>query len=272
MAAETLRGLDRGLQVLDALDAANGLSLRQLHRITGLPKPTLLRILATLENHGYARRRLADGSWCRSARRGANPNAALLESLLDVGGDALDELCRRIVWPSDLAVYDRGAMTVLETTRRKTPFVVHMTGIGYRVPMLQTGLGRAWIAFCSDEEREGILAELAASESPFDRAARDSVFINAIVTETREQGYGTRAAGFTLRGAAERTDGVAVPVMMRGRIIACISLVWLVSALDRATAIARYLPDVKAAAAKIGDAVYGRLIPHSPAEFGGRMQ
>ena len=38
----------------------------------------------------------------------------------------------------DLAVYDAGSMTIVETTRRKTPYAVNWTGIGYRVPMLQT--------------------------------------------------------------------------------------------------------------------------------------
>ncbi len=76
-------------------------------------------------------------------------------------------------WPSDLAVYHRGMMHILETTRKKTPYAVNMTGIGYRVPMLQTGLGRAWLAFCTDTEREKIIAELHRSENPFDRAARN---------------------------------------------------------------------------------------------------
>lgn len=44
MAGDTLRGLERGLLVLDALSVSSGLTLRELHRNTSLPKPTLLRI------------------------------------------------------------------------------------------------------------------------------------------------------------------------------------------------------------------------------------
>lgn len=250
---ETLRGLERGLSVLKALDGVPGLALRELHRETGLPKPTLLRILATLENNGYVRRRIADGTWRRAARKAQTPQSRLHDLLLDIGTQTLDDLCRRIAWPSDLAVYHRGMMHILETTRRMTPFVVNMTGVGYRVPMLQTGLGQAWLAFCPDREREAIIAELCASANPFDRAAHEPDTVAAIIAETRQKGYGTRVRGFTLRGAGEdRTNGIAVPVIMRGRVIACISLVWTLSALDEPAVVERYLGRLQAAASRVG--------------------
>jgi IclR family mhp operon transcriptional activator len=260
MAKETMRGLERGLSVLKALERVDGIALRDLHRETKLPKPTLLRILSTLEENGYARRRITDGSWRRSARRSETPQSLLHDHLLDVGGEVLDDLCSRIVWPSDLAVYHRGMMHILETTRKKTPYVVNMTGIGYRVPMLQTGLGRAWLAFCGETEREKILAELRRSENPFDRTAREPESVAAIVEETRRKGYGTRVPGFTLRADGEdKTNGVAVPVMMRGRVIACVSLVWTIPALNEQTVVKRYLAKVQASASRIGYEIEKRM-------------
>lgn len=257
---ESLRGLERGLSVLKALDGVPGLALRDLHRKTGLPKPTLLRILSTLETNGYVRRRIADGTWRRAAHKLQTPQSRLHDLLLDVGGEVLDDLCERIAWPSDLAVYHRGMMHILETTRKKTPYAVNMTGIGYRVPMLQTGLGRAWLTFCSDAERAAIIAELSASDSPFDRAAREPETVAAILEETRRIGYGTRVHGFTLRaGGEDKTNGVAVPVMMRGRVIACITLVWTISALNEQTVVKRYLAKVQAAASRIGYEIEQRL-------------
>lgn len=260
MGKETMRGLERGLSVLRALERTEGLALRDLHRETRLPKPTLLRILLTLEENGYARRRLTDGAWRRAARKSETPQSQLHDLLLDVGGEVLDDLCSRIAWPSDLAVYHRGMMHILETTRKKTPYAVNMTGIGYRVPMLQTGLGRAWLAFCTDAEREKIIAELRRSDNPFDRAAREPETVAAIIEETRSKGYGTRVPGFTLRAEGEdKTNGVAVPVMMRGRVIACVSLVWTISAQNEQTVVKRYLAKVQAAASRIGYEIEKRL-------------
>jgi IclR family mhp operon transcriptional activator len=254
MASETLRGLERGLQVLDALSLSSGMTLRELHCNTNLPKPTLLRILATLEARGYVRRRIADGVWRRSARR--SETGSLQGLLLDVGSSVLDDLCQRLRWPSDLAVYDEGAMMIIETTRKKSPYFINWTGVGYRIPMLQTGLGRAWLSYCSDEERETILSDLRISSSPFDRAAKNPQLIDQLISETRTQGYGTRVQGFTLRKIGEeKTDGFAVPVIARDRIVGCMNVTWLVSALDQQTAVSRYLGEVQAAASKIGNEI-----------------
>jgi IclR family mhp operon transcriptional activator len=263
MAGDTLRGLERGLLVLDALSVSSGMTLRELHRNTSLPKPTLLRILATLETHGYVRRRIADGVWRRCVQR--SDAGALQGLLLDAGSGILDDLCGRLRWPSDLAVYDAGSMTIIETTRRKTPYAVNLTGVGYRVPMLQTGLGRAWLSYCSDKEREEILASLRVSDSPFDRAANNAQLVEQLIEETRQQGYGIRVSGLTLRKAGgEKSDGFAVPVMSRNGIVGCINLVWLVAALDLSTAVERYLPEVQLAADVIGSAVDARLSLNMP--------
>jgi IclR family mhp operon transcriptional activator len=185
MSKETLRGLERGLSVLDALEGSEGLSLRELHRHTELPKPTLLRILATLEAKGYARRRIADGGWRRTAHRRKPPSSRLDALRNDIGGEVLDELCRRVVWPSDLAVYRQGAMEILDTSRRLTPFVINHAGIGLRIPILQSGLGLAWLAYCPDDERKAALAIMMASDSPYDRPVREPGVADEAIAETR---------------------------------------------------------------------------------------
>ena len=44
---KSIRALERGLDVLQALQTGPGAGLKDLHEITGLPKATLLRILRT---------------------------------------------------------------------------------------------------------------------------------------------------------------------------------------------------------------------------------
>lgn len=261
MVREMMRGLERGLMVLEALEGHSSLSLRELYQQTQLPKPTLLRILATLEANGYARRRIADGTWRRTARSQYEPASRLEALLLDVGCEVLDELCRRVVWPSDLAIYRDGAMQILETTRRLTPFVINRVGIGLRVPVLQSGLGLAWLAYCPYEERIAIARKLAASDDPFDRPARESGYIEAAVAETRDRGYGVRAKGYQPRRAVteDKTSGIAVPVFAHGRVIASVNLVWILSALDEETFVARHLSDLREAADEIGRRIEAAL-------------
>jgi len=261
MSKETLRGLERGLSVLAALESHGGLSLRDLHRRTDLPKPTLLRILATLEANGYARRRIGDGSWRRSARLQEPPSSRIESLLLDIGGEVLDDLCRRVIWPSDLAIYRRGTMQILDTSRRLTPFVINHAEIGLRIPVLQSGLGLAWLAYCPDDERNAIAAVLAASGSAFDRPAREIGFIEGAVAETRAKGYGARAPGYRPRRrmTEDNTCGIALPIFANGRVVAAVNLVWILSAFDEAAFVARYLDDLRETASELGRRVEAAL-------------
>lgn len=278
MSRATLRGLERGLAVLAALERHSGLSLGDLHRHTELPKPTLLRILATLEAKGYARRRIGDGIWRRTARGHETPTSRLEALLVDVGSEVLDELCRRVVWPSDLAVYRRGSMHILETSRRLTPFVINRTEIGLRVPVLQSGLGMACLAFCSDAERASIVAALAASDDPMNRPARNRKTVEALVAETRVRGYGVRAPGYQPRRTMteEKTCGIAVPVFANGRVIAAINLVWIMSALDEDTFVCRYFGALRQASVAIGRRVEAeyprRRVSKRPGTAGARQR
>ena len=60
---EMIRGLERGLQVLQALQSSPIASLHDLYLATRISKPSLLRILHTLGRSGLVTRRLADGRY-----------------------------------------------------------------------------------------------------------------------------------------------------------------------------------------------------------------
>ena len=65
---KSVRSLERGLDVLQALQSGHGMGLKALHEITSLPKATLLRILRTLMERNLIWRRMADGAYLPSSR------------------------------------------------------------------------------------------------------------------------------------------------------------------------------------------------------------
>src|SRR5262245_17625272 len=102
--SETIRGLERGLQVLQALQANPISSLPDIHLATEISKPSLLRILHTLVQFGMVSRRLADGhyrisSFTRGARRRDR-----YDRVAEAAAPVLDRLCQKVTWPSDLFV------------------------------------------------------------------------------------------------------------------------------------------------------------------------
>lgn len=238
-----VRSLQRGLIILDALGTADGMPLGQLHQLTGLPKPTLLRLLATLQAEGFVGQRLTDGAWRRTMRSRAVPGRADKELLLDHSGGPMRALCHAIGWPCDLAIYKGGAMEIIETTRRLSPFAIRDMPAGARIPMLTSGLGRAWLAWNGPAEDMPAFAPQTA-------------ILADIIEETRRAGYGRRVASYFDPFVLKCGDmGVAVPIPVNGRVLGCLSVVWHRSAMDEASFVRRHLSPLSRAAKEIGMAI-----------------
>ncbi len=235
---KTIAALQKGLIVLDAItEAGNGINLQALHAKTAIPKATLLRLLLTLEQHGLIWRRLLDGAFFAShtARR-PKSSAGLIGRLAEYAGDELETLQAKIQWPSDLAVRRGNAMTLCETNRNTFYMSVHKDKVGFEVSMLRSAVGRAYLAFCPDDEREQILAGLRKSRRPGDALARDAAKLNAVFAQTRQAGYGRREPTFGGNYDEPRSThndkltALAVPILKHGGgIYGCLNIVWIES-------------------------------------------
>ncbi|MDB5942319.1 MAG: Transcriptional regulator [Ramlibacter sp.] len=232
---KTIRALDRGLEVLEHLHKSRAAGLHDLHLATGLPKATLTRVIATLEARGLIWQRLADGAFMASHT--FQPRAPQMHDenfLVEVASPILERLCRKVNWPSILAVPRLDHMEVIETNRPKSYFPhIPLGPIGFRVNMLRSATGRAYIAFCSDDERQAVLQRLAASSEPGNYLARKPVAVDKLLEETRRLGFGQRADDFgghydkTRREWDDQRDSVALPVWAGDEVVAAVNLTWM---------------------------------------------
>jgi IclR family transcriptional regulator, mhp operon transcriptional activator len=233
-------------------------SLHDIHVATVIPKPSLLRILNTLQQGGLVSRRLADGHYRLSAFTRVSRKRDRHDRVAEAAAPVLDRLCQKVRWPSDLMVPAGDHMERRETSRAHTPFFlpIYSTRVGQPIGWLLTGVGRAYLAFCPEPERQEILGRLRKSEDPADRLARDSKRLDRILAETRARGYGTRDATFTGGNyrAPPRDDGlaaIAVPLSDRARVHGSINILWLKSAFTVEEFAALHLADLQAAAGEI---------------------
>jgi IclR family transcriptional regulator, mhp operon transcriptional activator len=263
--AETIQGLQRGLLVLDALRSSSSLSLQDLHVATGISKPSLLRVLNTLSQAGYVVRRLADGRYRLSAfnRVGMKPDR--YDRVVEAAGPVLDRLCRKVQWPSDLMVPAGNYMERRETSQLQSPFFPHpgrRDRVGQLVGWLLTGVGRAYLAFCPEQERLRIVSRLVLSDLPDDQLAREPERLAHILARTRERGYGTRDPIFTggPHGAPPINDqlaAIAVPLQGQRRVYGSINLLWIKTAFSVEDFASRHLGDLQTAACEIVSALEG---------------
>ena len=244
---DPLRGVVRTLEVLRAVNDDPGAGVSSLAQRTRIPRPSLYRVLETLCALGYVQRRadaegyaptilvraLSDGfndeTWVRAAAR-----------------PVMEALQKEIVWPTDIASFFDGAMYLRETTRRHSPLTIDTARVGLRLPMLRSATGRAYLAFCSDAERAAIVDRLRRSRAPEDALARDDRYVSNLVTMTCRKGYGERHGEIF-----PKTGAIAVPVMHGKRVLCCLNISFIASALTPAEAAVRYLEPLNAAARKI---------------------
>lgn len=245
--SDPLRGAVRTLEVLRAVNDAPGTSVSALAQRTRIPRPSLYRILETLCALGYVQRR-ADGDgyaptiFVRSLSDGFNDETWVRAAALPV----MEALQKEIVWPTDIASFFDGAMYLRETTRRHSPLTIDTARVGLRLPMLHSATGRAYLAFCGEAERAAIVERLRRSRTPEDALARDGRYVSNLVTMTRRKGYGERHGEIF-----PKTGAIAVPVMHGERVVCCLNISFIASALTPAEAAARYLEPLKASARKI---------------------
>jgi IclR family mhp operon transcriptional activator len=258
---EMIQGLQRGLQVMQTLQRCSIASLNDIHRATHISKPSLLRILRTLEYAGVVSRRLADGHYRLSAVARGGRKQDAHERVAEAAAPVLDSLCQKVKWPSDLLVPAGDYMERRETSRALSPLITHSPfhtprEIGTKVNWLLTGVGRAYLAFCPPRERERILERLRRSDKPVDLLARNPARLEQLLAETRKRGFGVRDPSFVggPYGSPPIDDGlagIAIPLQDGRRVYGSINILWIKTAFTIDEFAARHLADLQAAGQEI---------------------
>ena len=257
---KTIRALERGLQVLDALQSSPIASLHYIYGATRIPKPTLLRILRTLERGGLVSRRLVDGHYRLSGLNRPARKRDRYDAVAEAAAPVLDRMCRDVLWPSDLLVPAGNHMERRETSRSHSPFPIHpsheMHRVGQPVGWLLSGVGRAYLAYCPKKEREDILRRLRKTGKLDDRLAHEPRRLEHILAETRRRGYATRDTGYVggFYGALPQDDGlaaIAVPILDGTRVHGSINILWVKTAFTTEEFAARHLAALQAASSEI---------------------
>lgn len=241
------QGTLRTLQILTALSRQPDSTVTALRALTAISRPAIYRILEILLDLGYVVRRPESGTYSLTSKiRLLTDNFRDEDQVAEAARPILSDLQSRVTWPTDLTRYDDGAMVCVETTRSKSPLVVERDGIGSRIPMLRSAVGLAFLAFSAADTRELVLRTLRASNSPDDRPARQPDLLEGLLEETRRRGYGVRPNDYR-----PKTCSIAVPIATDGRVLGCLAIEFMRSALTPEEAAERYLPQIRSAAEEL---------------------
>jgi len=248
--------LSRGLEILRVINEEGQSTVRSLNKATGLDKATIVRMLETLEHTGYVMRDPDQAVYAPTGRTLVLSQG--YDRHLWVGSLAepiLGEYRARIGWPSDVAICDRDAMVVVRTTRGGQGPLSFNRKPGFRASILMTSLGRAYLAFCREAERERIVSLLAATPGAWNDLARQPRKLQSLLNQVRETGYATMDEAYSAREYYGSVWAFAVPVRRGEEVYASINMMLLKSAVDPSEGIERFLAPLQETADKLAEAL-----------------
>lgn len=243
-----IRALIRGLEALAVLNRREGATVSEVTNEIKLPRTTTYRILETLAQAGYVYRDSKDDRYrltvmVRGLADGFDDEAWVTQ----IARPCITDLTKEIVWPVSLASPSGTSMLVRDTTDHTSPLAVERLSAGFRIPLLTTSCGRAYLAFCSAEQRDTLLDILSRSQREEDQLARRRPEVDKMLDEAREQGYATAVRS---RRVSEEM-AMAVPVLVDDRVLATVAVRFAASAVPQRVAVERFVPRLRDTAQKI---------------------
>jgi DNA-binding IclR family transcriptional regulator len=208
------QSFSRSMAVLQCVaDDAQGPSVADLADRLDLTRPTLYRILASLEAEGLIRQR-GDKRYVLGSRLiGLAHRALAQQDIRTLARDTLEALRDETGETVHLAVRMLDEMVYIDKV--ESPELVRMAStVGTRVPFHTSSVGKAFLAALPMDEADAVIGRLSLG-AVTDRSVTDAEGLRARVAAARRLGYSSdeeeNETGIVCFGAAIR-DGAGTPV------------------------------------------------------------
>lgn len=181
---DTVSALERGVAVLNCFtETRRSLTSTELSRLTGVPRPTVTRLAATLVAQGMLKQEPEGDRYMLGP--GVVSLARVFLAGLDVRAAArprMQALAEAVGGSVYLAVPDGLEMVLIEACRPRTTMLAPRLDVGSRAPIANSALGRAWLWALPAEQRSRMIESLrlargsdwAALEPGMQRALADA--------------------------------------------------------------------------------------------------
>lgn len=203
--------LARGLQVLECLKHRNSqfMGNKEIAEITGLSKPAVSRITYTLSKFGYIKyvASLSKYTLGTSVLTAAYPVLANMK-IRQIARPLMQELANEVGGVVSLGVRHGAQMLFVESCASATSVTPVIAGIGARIPLLVTAMGRAYLCGLSLSERQDLLSHLSGVEH---FSAEE---VKANLSEALKQ-FDKWGFCFAKKGLVKETRSVGVPLLAK---------------------------------------------------------
>jgi len=254
MSEPTIRAVSRALAILRTMNRARRWTLHELHQETGLPKPTLFRMLQTLQADGFVVSDIARHNYSLTRRvLELSQGYAEPSALVAAAAPITREVTRRIHWPLALGLLEGGYLVVAHSTMPYSPLAVRTSTLGHKLAWRSSAMATIYLAFQPADRQQALLETLTEYWTlPQERQAFEHD-LQALKT-----------AGYAVRQASQRGESatLAVPILENQYSVAAIGMTTFAGSLTPRL-IEDMLPVLQETAERVLDNVSTTLSPEN---------
>lgn len=247
---ENVQSVERALVLLEHIaEHSGGIRLSDLARKVGLPTSTVHRLLTTLESRRFVQMDRYSGAWAIGERAYTTGNAFThFENLIIPARPILQKL-RDVTHETANLGYVLNGETVTLAQAESREIMRAISPPGGRVPVLNSGMGKAIVAHWPDDAIDALIAQSGIRPlTSKSLRSRNAVFED--LRKTRERGYAVDDEEYVIGMRC-----VAAPVLLpTGERSSALSISGLAARVTQAK-VAEVAEQVREMAQKLGDAI-----------------
>lgn len=256
-----IRAASRTLFILQVVNQSTGLTMKQIADRTGLPYPTVRRIVYTLVHDHFLQRdeptkRYSPTELVTSLSHGFQDHSVLISAARPF----VEEFTTQHLWPVSLVTRVGQMMVVRDSTHSVSSMTFTNYQAGAVFPMLECASGQLWLAHASEAERTTLIRGAEQSEIRVDPHVLSQLKSETFSSSIRSAGYAV-AVNNRFTDTPGRTSSVAVPVLKDGQLIAALVLIYFSAAMKAEIAVTKYLEQLEAQAKNIAAAIPSATVP-----------
>lgn len=224
--ATRIHSVIKAVEVLKLLSKRQVVSVKRLSFETRIPKPSIMRIIGTLEACGLVKQLSRRAGYCLTSKvLGLSAGYHGLPAVIEIGAPFADALTRELLWPAAITTLDVDAMVVRYSTIPASPYAHVSSTMNKRLSLVERAHGRAYLAFCSRGERDSLLSTIeATARTPSTNRTR----LLRTLKAAHRAGYAKRALELE-----PQTSTIAAPVLVDKTVRATIGLTFFTGAVDK---------------------------------------
>ncbi|MFM2409267.1 MAG: hypothetical protein RL481_95 [Pseudomonadota bacterium] len=236
-----IRAITRGLSVLQAINRSGAITMMEIARSSGVPYPTACRIVQTLLYEGLierepARKRYRSTALVQTLASGFHDDSELVA----VSRPHIEKLCKQLLWPISITSRVGSHMMVRDSTHTMTTLTLNNYYPGFTLPLMECSSGKAYMAFCSDDEREQLMEGLRTIDGAAEKMATLLLSNDTLLKEIRRAGYATQARNAYTANPG-KTSSIAVPLFRNGEVVGAVVLIFFAVAMSMDKALEQFV-------------------------------